>query len=232
MVGYVFEYKGSFHKFIGDAIMAAWGDIEEASLGTEEDARNAVRSALVMRRGLRELNEERKAADLMPLRIGIGLNHGVGVLVGMIGASSRMEWTVMGDAVNTASRLEGLTKEFKTDMAISESVRQLIGSDFLCRRLGLIVVKGKTEPTIVYEVVAEKSDMSQARMSVDGVERYETAFDHFLARRFVEAEAGFMACKKDYPDDYCVKSYLQASHDFIANPPPPEWDGRIVMTTK
>jgi len=232
MVGCVFECKGSFHKFIGDAIMAAWGDIAAASLGPEKDAQNAVLSALMMRRRLRELNEERKADGLMPIRIGIGLNHGVGVLVGMIGASSRMEFTVMGDAVNTASRLEGLTKEFKTDLVISESVRSLIGDDFFCRRVGLIVVLGKTEPTVVYEVLAEKSDMGQSRMSAAGVARYEEAFDHFLARRFTEAQTGFVACAKDYPDDYCVKSYLQASREFSANPPPPEWDGRIVMETK
>jgi adenylate cyclase len=232
MVGCVFECKGSFHKFIGDAIMAAWGDIAAASLGPEQDAKNAVHSALMMRRKLRELNEERQADGLMPIRIGIGLNHGVGVLVGMIGASSRMEFTVMGDAVNTASRLEGLTKEFKTDLVISESVRLLIGDDFFCRRVGLIVVVGKSEPTVVYEVLAEKSDLAQSRMTVESVARYEEAFDHFLARRFAEAEAGFVACAKDYPDDYCVKNYLQASREFSANPPPPDWDGRIVMTTK
>lgn len=232
MVGCVFECKGSFHKFIGDAIMAAWGDIAAASVGPGLDARNAVRSALMMRQRLRELNEERKAEGLMPIRIGIGLNHGVGVLVGMIGASSRMEFTVMGDAVNTASRLEGLTKEFKTDLVISESVRQLIGDDFLCRRVGLIVVVGKTEPTVVYEVLAEKNEMGESRMSAGGVARYEEAFDHFLARRFSQAEAGFLACEKDYPDDFCTKSYLQASREFSVTPPPPDWDGRIVMTTK
>jgi adenylate cyclase len=232
MVGCVFECKGSFHKFIGDAIMAAWGDIPATTLGPERDARNAVRSALMMRRRLRELNEERKAEGLTPIRVGIGLNHGVAVLVGLIGASSRMEFTLMGDAVNTASRLEGLTKEFKTDLVISESVRLLIGDDFLCRRVGLIVVVGKTEPTVVYEVLAEKSDLAQSRMTAEGVVRYEEAFDHFLARRFDQAEAGFVACAKDYPDDYCVKNYLQASREFSANPPPPDWDGRIVMTTK
>jgi hypothetical protein len=212
--------------------MAAWGDIAAASLGPEQDARNAVRSALMMRRGLRELNEERKTEGLTPLRIGIGLNHGVGVLVGLIGASSQMEFTVMGDAVNTASRLEGMTKEFKTDLVVSEGVRQLIGDDFLVRRLGLIVFKGKTAPTVVYEVLAEKSDLAESKMSVESVARYEEAFDHFLARRFTRAEAGFLACEKEYPDDYCVKSYLQASHEFSIKPPPPEWDGRIVMETK
>jgi adenylate cyclase len=232
MVGCVKECRGTFHKYIGDAIMAAWGDIAAASLGPEQDTRNAVRSALMMRRHLRELNEERKAEGLTPLRIGIGLNHGVGVLVGLIGASSQMEFTVMGDAVNTASRLEGLTKEFKTDLVISESVRLLIGDGFLVRRLGLIVVKGKTEATVVYEVLAEKSEMGQCRMSEGGVARYEEAFDHFLARRFARAEAGFVACAKDYPDDYCVKNYLQASREFSAKPPPPDWDGRIVMETK
>jgi len=67
---------------------------------------------------------------------------------------------------------------------------------------------------------------------VGGVARYEEAFDHFLARRFAEAEAGFLACQKDYPDDYCIKSYQQASREYSAKPPPPEWDGRIVMETK
>jgi adenylate cyclase len=232
MVACVKECRGTLHKYIGDAIMAAWGDIADASLGPKTDAQNAVRSALMMRRLLRELNVERQTDGLTPLRIGIGLNHGDDVLVGLIGASSRSEFTVMGDAVNTASRLEGLTKEFKTDLAISESVRNLIGDDFLVRRLGLIVLKGKTKPTVVFEVLAEKSDLGQSKISAEVVAQYEEAFDHFLARRFAEAEAGFSACKKIYPDDYCVNEYLTASREFSAEPPPPDWDGRIVMTTK
>jgi adenylate cyclase len=232
MVASVKECRGTFHKYIGDAIMAAWGDIEVTSLGPQKDAQNAVRSALIMRRGLRELNDERQAENLTPLRIGMGLNHGVGVLVGLIGASSQMEFTVMGDAVNTASRLEGMTKEFKTDLAISDSVRLLIGDDFLVRRLGLIVLKGKSTPTVVYEVLAEKSDLDHAKMTPETVARYEEAFDHFLARRFDQAEAGFLACEKEDPDDHCVKTYLAASREFSITPPPADWDGRIVMTTK
>jgi adenylate cyclase len=231
MVPCIQENEGTLHKYIGDAIMAAWGDIATASQGPEKDAQNAVRSALMMRRRLRELNDERKTEGLTPLRIGIGLNQGES-LVGLIGASSRSEFTVMGDAVNTASRLEGLTKEFKTDLAISESVRELIGDGFLVRRLGLIVLKGKTKPTVVYEVLAEKSQANESRMTAEVVALYEQAFDHFLARRFADAEAGFVACEKTYPDDYCVQNYLKASRDFSAQPPPLDWDGRIVMTTK
>jgi len=231
MVACVNESKGTLHKFIGDAIMAAWGDIEAASFGEKSDATNAVASALKMRQRLKVLNEERIAANLVPLRIGIGLNHGI-VQAGMLGSPGRMEFTVMGDTVNTASRLEGLTKEFKTDLAISESVKQLVAGDFLVRRLGLIVLKGKSEATVVYEVLAEKSDVGASRMSPGGVARYEEAFDHFLARRFKEAEALFVACAKDYPDDHCVKTYLAASREFLVTPPPPDWDGRIVMTTK
>jgi adenylate cyclase len=231
MVPCVKECEGTFHKFIGDAIMAAWGDIAPLSNGPEQDAHNAVRSALMMRQRLATLNDERKAAGFAAMRIGIGLNHDM-VKAGILGSSERKEFTVIGDGVNVASRLEGLTKEFKTDLAISETVRQLIGDDFLVRRLGLIVLKGKSEATVVYEVLAEKSDLGASRMSAGGVARYEEAFDHFLARRFDQAEPLFAACAKDYPDDHCVKTYLAASREFLITPPPGDWDGRIVMTTK
>jgi len=231
MVACVQENQGTFHKFIGDAIMAVWGDIAAVSLGAEEDAKNAVRSALMMRRQLRELNEERTAAGLLPLRIGIGLNHGE-VLVGQIGASSRSEFTVMGDPVNVASRLEGMTKSFHTDLAIGESVRQLLGENFLVRRLGLIQLKGKSKPTIVYEVLSEKTNLGEAKMTPEDVGRYEEAFDHFLARRFVQAESGFQACAKNHPEDCCVKRYLEVSREFSVKPPTADWDGRIVMETK
>ncbi len=231
MVPCITEKKGTVHKFIGDAVMAAWGDIADTSMGPEQDARNAVSSALLMRVRLRTLNEERKELGLTPIRIGVGLNHGI-VQAGILGSTGRKEFTMIGDEVNVASRLEGITKEFRTDLAISESVRLLIGDSFLVRRLGFIQLKGKTQATLVFEVLAEKSDLAQVKMSPEAVAQYETAFDHFVARRFAEAEAAFVAFLKDYPDDFCGKNYLEKSREFIVTPPPPEWDGRIVMTTK
>ena len=231
MVNCVFECKGSLHKFIGDAVMAAWGDIPEASRGPAVDAQNAVRSALLMRRRLRELNVEREEQGLTPIRIGIGLNHGV-VQAGMLGSEAKKEFTVIGDEVNVASRLEGITKEFKTDLAVSETVRRLLGDAFLVRRLGAIQLKGKTKATVVYEVLAEKSQELQSKMKPEIVARYEEAFDHFLARRFGKSADGFEACLKNYPEDYCSKIYLAASREYLVTPPPEDWDGRIVMTTK
>jgi adenylate cyclase len=231
MVTCITERKGTVHKFIGDAIMAAWGDIADASQGPVKDAQNAVNAALLMRVRLGELNAERKEQALTPIRIGVGLNHGV-VQAGMLGSTGRKEFTMIGDEVNVASRLEGITKEFHTDLAISESVKLLIGDDFLVRRLGFIQLKGKTQATLVYEVLAQKSNLADAKMTPEGVARYEEAFDHFLSRNFAKAESGFLACQKEYPNDYCVNEYLTASREFSANPPPPQWDGRIVMKTK
>jgi len=231
MVACVEQCRGTLHKFIGDAVMAAWGDIPALSLGEQKDASNAVRSALLMRHRLHELNEERTSQGQIPLRIGIGLNHGI-VTACQLGASIRSEFTVIGDAVNVASRLEGITKDFRTDIAISESVRQLVGDEFLVRRLGLIQLKGKTEATVVFEVLAETANLAESKIPPEVVTIYEAAFDHFLARRFAEAAAAFEECEKIYPGDYCVGNYLDFSREFIVTPPPEDWDGRIVMKTK
>ena len=145
MVDCVLSRQGTLHKFIGDAVMAVWGDIAAASRGPEIDARAALDAALEMRHRLVKLNAVRAAAGLRELRIGIGLNHG-DVLAGQIGAAQRSEFTVIGDPVNAASRLEGMTKEFHTDLAVGERVAALIGDDYILRKLGLVQLKGKAQP--------------------------------------------------------------------------------------
>jgi adenylate cyclase len=229
MVECVTAHRGTFHKFIGDAIMAVWGDIAAVSAGPEADARAAVDAALEMRERLAALNILRTAAGLRPLRIGIGLNHGE-VLVGQIGAAARSEFTVIGDSVNVASRLEGMTKEFHTDLAIGESVEALLGDGYLTRRLGRIQLKGKSKPMLVFEVLGKRGD--ETPWNDEDLRVYHDAFDHFLARDFAPAAAGFTQCLERHPHDSCVRRYLDAAQHFHLTPPTEDWDGRVVMETK
>lgn len=230
MVGCVLRSKGTLHKYIGDAIMAVWGDVVEMT--PEEGARNAVRCALDMRRELVKLNDFWIADKRLPQAIGIGINHGT-VRVGNIGAPSRMEFTVIGDAVNFASRLEGVTKEFRTDLLIGESVRALIGDGFLLRTAGKILVKGKTEAITVYEVLCEADAPEHARLA-PWVLLYEEAFAAFQQRNFAKALAGFEECIQEpgREKDFCCTQYIQACRDYLAEPPDESWTGVYVMKTK
>ena len=231
MVRCIMEYRGTLHGFTGDGIMAVWGDVSIASSGPEQDALNAVHSALKMRRELVDLNEERAREHLPPLRIGIGLNHGP-VVVGQMGASIRTQFSCVGDTVNTASRIEGVTKQFYTDLAIGENLRALLGDTFLVRRLARIQLKGKRKAIFAYELLSETNRPEDSTWLPDEVAQYESAFDAFLERKFVEAEARFLLCMLHHPLDYCVNLYLDGCRKFKEQAPPEDWDGRYVMETK
>lgn len=147
MVDCIHAERGTLHKFIGDAVMAVWGDI--GSAGEEEDARRAARAALAMIQKLDTLNERWARAGAHTLRMGIGLNTGR-VVVGNVGSPQRMEFTVIGDAVNLAARLESMTKTLKTDILIGESVARLLGDGFRVVPRGEVPIKGKAAPVPVF----------------------------------------------------------------------------------
>lgn len=147
MVHVILKHNGIVDKYVGDAIMAVWG----APLPRPGDAENAVRACLEMRRSLAELNEELKAEGLPVLKIGMGLNRGP-LVAGNIGSDLRMEYTVIGDTVNTASRIESLTKEFGTDLLISASVLEEIQGKFVAEKAYEAKVKGKEKPLEVFKV--------------------------------------------------------------------------------
>lgn len=150
MVECIHEEGGTLHKFIGDAVMAVWGDL--VSEGVDEDAARAARAALKMHRRLAELNVRWRAAGRAELRMGVGLNHGV-VLVGNIGSPRRMEFTVIGDPVNLASRLESLTKELKAGTLVGEALEPLLArGGFTLKARGDVPVKGKAKPVAVFEL--------------------------------------------------------------------------------
>lgn len=228
MVDCVTRHEGTLHKYIGDAIMAVWGDVVD--LPEEENARRAVRAALDMRPELARLNAAWKTQGRLELRIGIGLNHGP-VVVGNLGAPQRKEFTVIGDAVNLGSRLEGVTKEFHTDLAISETVAALLGDRFLLRTLGLIQVKGKAKPVRVFEVLDDRASPSE-RWDPAWVAAYEAAFASYLKREFAKAGEAFTRCAKERPGDYCADLYTEECRILAATPPPPDWDGILVMKSK
>ena len=151
MVECIHEEGGTLHKFIGDAVMAVWGDL--ASDGVGNDAARAARAAQTMHRRLAELNRGWSTAGRPELRMGIGLNHGV-VLVGNIGSPRRMEFTVIGDAVNLASRLESLTKELKAGTLVGEALEPLLrGEEFSLIPRGEVPVKGKAKAVAVFELI-------------------------------------------------------------------------------
>ncbi|MCS6983859.1 MAG: HAMP domain-containing protein [Leptospiraceae bacterium] len=158
MVNIIHRRSGFVDKFIGDAIMAVWG----APISYGNDAKNAVLCALEMREALLHLNEKRKAVELPPISIGIGIASGK-VLAGQIGSQDRLEYTVVGDTVNLASRLQSLNKAFGSDILISKSTYELVHDFFRTQPLEKILIRGKSEPQHIYAVLGLKSDPNAPR---------------------------------------------------------------------
>jgi adenylate cyclase len=145
--------NGTVDKFIGDAVMATWG----AAFSRGNDAENAVNGALMMRKVLLKFNEGRGGDKKPIIKIGSGLNYGP-VVAGQIGSTDKMEYTVIGDAVNLASRIESLNKPFGTDILISSDLYEQVKDIFLVEKMKSIKVKGKEEPQIIYAVLGRKDD--------------------------------------------------------------------------
>lgn len=155
MVEIIYKANGIVDKFIGDAIMAVWG----APVTKGNEIKNAVIAALNMREAMQAFNKNRGSKDKPKIQIGIGINYGA-VLAGQIGSTDRSEYTVIGDAVNVASRLESFNKPYGTDIIISSGVYEKVKDEFHCVFLGQIIVKGKTKPEKVYCVLGHKNDKS------------------------------------------------------------------------
>jgi adenylate cyclase len=152
MVACVDATGGTVDKFVGDSVMAHWGTVTTAG-SPAADALNCVRAALAMRKALREFNRGRDGSDKQPhIRIGCGINTG-DVVAGQIGSQERMEYTVIGDAVNLASRTEALNKPLHTDILITENTWKLVGRYLICEEMPPVRVKGKEKPVRLFAVV-------------------------------------------------------------------------------
>ena len=227
MVRVVFAHKGRLDKFIGDAVMADWGSI--LTDGIRRDAQNAVATALAMKRSLVHLNQDWKARGFQELAFGIGINHGE-VIVGNLGSDEKMEVSVIGDAVNLASRLEGLTKEYHLDLLLGESMAPLVSEKYLLRTVDCVQVKGKTKPVDVFTVCGEGGPETASRPV--WLARYEDGVRLYRQRAFAEAIIDFSECLRRQPDDNLSSLYLQRCQSLAANPPGEDWNGVYVMTRK
>jgi adenylate cyclase len=138
-------HDGVVNKFLGDGMLAFWGVPEEDPRHAEQ----ALAAALSMRAKLRDINADRAEAGLAPIRIGIGIHTGL-VAAGMLGSADQHEYTIIGDAVNVASRVEGLTRRLETDILVTESTWSQLNGAFQGRRLAEEPVKGRSEPVVVY----------------------------------------------------------------------------------
>jgi len=224
MVDVIFQHGGILDKYMGDGIMALFG----APLVGPNDSDNAIAAADAMMMRLAALNVRREAAGQEALAIGIGFSTGPTV-VGNIGSTRRLDYTVIGDTVNLASRLEGVTKQYGARIMLSEMTVRDLKRPATLRELDLIRVKGKDRPVAVYESLgyrAHEPDLAALiELSTVGVRAYRE-------RNWTAAAEAFDRALALYPDDGPAQVYRERLAHLAANPPPADWDGVWNLTEK
>jgi len=228
MTSVVFSNGGTLDKFIGDAIMAVWGNVR--SFGVTQDAKNCARAALAMRLELRHLNEKWREEGRMGLGMGVGINQGE-VIVGNIGSHERMDPTVIGDSVNLASRLEGLTRIYGVDILIGATVAELVRDEFHLRSVARVQVKGKSKPVDVFTFVGARNEEVDPQF-LKWLASYEEGLEKFRSRDFTEAKILFSRFLEFYPDDLLAKMYLDRALAYEQQPPDEAWDAVEVFKKK
>jgi adenylate cyclase len=224
MTEVIFYYWGTLDKYIGDSIMAFWG----APYPQPDHGERACQAGLEMLRTLKKAQARWQAQGKPNLNIGIGINTGP-MLVGNMGSKRRFNFTVMGDNVNLASRLEGLNKTFGTRLIVSETTYQFVQNKMLGRELDWIRVKGKVRPVTIYELLDTTEDAKSLR---DLVDRFHKALGAYRSGQWGTALELFGEILRDYPDDGPTRAFVQRCWEYHEQPPEGEWDGVYVMMEK
>ena len=224
MTDIVFKYEGTLDKYMGDALMAIYG----APLDQHDHPRRACHSAIEMMEGLKKLNEKWIREGKTPLDIGIGINTGM-MMVGNMGSEQLFDYTVLGDAVNLSSRLEGANKTYQTNILISEFTYERVKQDFTCMELDSVRVKGKRLPVKIYQLVGER-DLAEAQK--EAIEYFHRGLELYKKQQWDEAIALFQNVTAIDPGIRAAGLYIQRSLELKISPPPPDWDGVFTMKTK
>ncbi len=226
MVQSIFGERGTVDKFIGDAIMAVWGSVGSGGAGV--DAGRAVSAGLDMCRRLRELNRAWVREGRPVFENGIGINSGEAIF-GNIGSAERSDPTVIGDAVNLASRLEGLTKKYRCEIVVSQSVADHAAGQFVLREIDYVRVLGRRLPIAIYSVLGR---VGEELIGGGEPPAWNAALAAYRAQEFEDAEKLFTRCGEERPGDYLSELYLKRVRQLRANPPGEGWDGVEVMESK
>lgn len=224
MTHVIHHNRGTIDKYMGDAIMAFWG----APLADPQHASHAVKAGLEMIAGMTKLKEQFKAKGWPEIKIGVGLNTGE-MTVGNMGSEFRMAYTVMGDAVNLGSRLEGLTKNYGVYIIVSEFTKEK-APEYLYRELDIVRVKGKDEPVMIFEPICELGQEDKAIK--DELKLYRETLKLYRAQNWDLAEMQFINLQQMHPARYLYSMYLERIAYYRQNPPGADWDGVFTFQTK
>lgn len=224
MTRIIFESRGTIDKYVGDMLMSFWG----APVVNEQHAEHSVDAAFAMLEEVQKLKKEFLAEGLPPFEIGIGINTGV-MNVGDMGSEYRRAYTVIGDSVNLASRLEGLTRFYDVPFVIGEKTYELAKHKYACQELDLVTVKGATKPIKVYHPLCLLEDMTPA--IEEELDWTQQAYRLFRIQEWQKANALFEKLMVNYEKPlYAI--YLERIEYFRRNPPGPQWDGVLERRSK
>jgi adenylate cyclase len=226
MVDCLQQEGGMLDKFIGDAVMAAFG----IPVPHEDDPDRAVRTAIAMLNTLDKWNRQRTSEGKLPVNIGIGLNTDR-VVSGNIGSQKRMDFTIIGDGVNLAARLESACKQYGAKLLISEFTFHKLKGTYRTREIDLAVVKGKTKPVAVVEVLDFHDEESFPNI-VDVLGLFKDGLAKYRARRWDEATRLFREALELHPHDTPCHIHIERAEYLRNNPPPDDWDGAWVLESK
>jgi adenylate cyclase len=231
MTRVVFKHQGTLDKYIGDAVMAFWG----APFEERDHAARSCEAALEMMDHVRTLQKKWESEGKPHLEIGIGLNTGV-ASVGNMGSSLRYGYTALGDAVNLTSRLEGMNKEYGTNILVTESCYEATkAAGLVFRELDLIRVKGKLQPVTIYELVGRASETGAHGAGTDlreRLEKFAAARELYCRREWGPAQTAFTEILERWPDDGPSQTYLKRCQEYLFEEPGHSWDGVFVMSSK
>jgi len=220
----ILKNLGVIDKYIGDAVMAFWN----APIDEPNHAELACTACIEMKEKMVELRKKWAKDKFPEIKIGIGLNTGEAV-VGNMGSNQRFDYTVMGDNVNLASRLEGLNKVYGAEVVISEPTYMQVKDKFVCRELDLVTVKGRTQPTRIYDLVCKKNDLTKNEREF--IKLFESALKEYRKGEWADAIKGFKKCLELKRGEKSCLLFIERCGEFKKKAPK-NWKGVYEMKTK